>query len=448
MSRWRETLRTTPMRLTLRLVALFLAISLTAFAATWWLTNKALLDATETALEQQIRDLTASDRAADIGAAVRAAAARADGEHLVIRYDGPQGVVGNYPGAVPDAKLAEARLNDDRHDVEGRYILLSKKVAGGRLTVGQDAEAFDELREIFLRVLMFTLLPTLVLALGGGVVMALRSARRLRAIEGVLSRLTAGDLTARLPALPGAADDLSRVGAGIDRLAAAQEASVSALRQVSADIAHDLKTPIQRLAVLLDQAREQAPDLDILDRATTEVNGIVETFHALLRIAQIEVGSPRARFAPVDLGALAETMAELYEPAAEETGHRLALRLHAPTTISGDRTLLGQVIANLIENALRHSPPGPVTLDVAGPVLSVADHGPGIPEAEREAVLRRLYRLDRARSTPGNGLGLALVDAIVKLHGGRLELRDNAPGLRVVAEFPQASGELSSRTTS
>ena len=167
--------------------------------------------------------------------------------------------------------------------------------------------------------------------------------------------------------------------------------------------------------------------------------GIVSTFEALLRIAQIEGGGPRARFAPVDLGALATTMAELYDPAAEESGHHLRVTLTAPATVQGDRTLLGQLIANLIENALRHSPAGgTVSLAVEGARLTLADTGPGIPPEEREAVLRRLYRLDRSRSTPGSGLGLSLVEAVVKLHGGTLALQDNAPGLRVVIDLPQS----------
>ncbi len=440
MNRWREVLCTTPMRLTLRLVVLFVAISLVAFGATWWLANNALIDATETTLQQQIDALSASDRPEEIARAVRNAAKQADAEHLILRYDGPQGAVGNYLGPLPAEDLAKVSLHDHDHDIKGDYFLMREKVAGGTLTAGQDADAFDDLGEVFLQVLTLTLLPTALLVLGGGLIFAFRSARRIAAIEDTLERLSAGELSARLPELPGTPDDLTRVGAGIDRLAAAQEASVSALRQVSADIAHDLKTPIQRLMVLLDQARDQAPEVEVLDRAAAEAHGIVATFQALLQIAQIEGGSPRARFMPVDLGPLAQTMTELYEPAATETGHSLTLSLRQPATINGERTLLGQVIANLIENALRHSPPGPVALTIDGATITVADHGPGIPASEHQAVLRRLYRLESSRSTPGSGLGLALVDVIVKLHGGTLSLQDNAPGLRAVVTFPGMTG--------
>jgi len=438
MNRWRAIWRTTPMRLTLRLVALFVLVSHATFAAAWWQSNKTLLDATETVLEQEIAELSASQQPDGIARAVRAVAATADPDHLILRYDGPNGPVGNYQGPLPPGDLRQAVLEDGGNDIDGAYILRSAEVAGGLLTVGQDADALEELREVFARVLLFAMLPTALIVLTGGMLIARRAASRSAAIEATLARLTAGDWAARLPPFDGPPDDLSRVGAGIDRLAAAQEASVAALRQVSADIAHDLKTPIQRLSVLLDQARTLSPDLAPLDRAGAEIEGIVATFEALLRIAQIEGGGSRARFAPVALGPLAQTMADLYDPAAEESGHRLTLVLRDPATISGDRTLLGQVIANLLENALRHTPPGPVTVTVEGATLTIADRGPGIPDNERQSVRRRLYRLDRSRSTPGHGLGLSLVDAIVKLHGGTLELSDHDPGLRATVRFDGA----------
>lgn len=440
MNDWRAVWRTTPMRLTLRLVSLFVAVSLATFAAAWWLSNKALLEATETVLKQEIAELLVPREPDGIAGAVRALAATADPDHLIVQYDTPAGPIGNYLGPLPPGKLRQADLTDRTHDVDATFILHSEAVAGGRLTVGADAQAFDELREIFARVLGFAMLPTALVVLAGGMLIARRAARRLAEIEATLTRLAAGDWAARLPPLTGPPDDLSRVGEGIDRLAAAQQASVAALHQVSADIAHDLKTPIQRLSVLLDQARSQAPDLQPLDRADAEIQGIVATFEALLRIAQIEGGGSRTRFAPVALGPLARTLAELYEPAAEESGHALSLTLTDPATITGDRTLLGQVIANLLENALRHSPSGPVALTVEGATLTIADRGPGIPEDERQNARRRLYRLDRSRSTPGNGLGLSLVDAIVTLHGGTLDLSDNLPGLQVTVRFESITG--------
>lgn len=438
----RDILRSTPMRLTLRLVALFVLVSLVTFAATWWLANKTMLDAAETALDVELDELSASDDPRGIAEAVAARAARTDPEDMILQYDSERGQIGNYSGALPGHGLREFDPRDRADDLSDRYIVKSREVPGGVLTVGQSADAFEELREVFGQVLSFTLLPTILLVLAAGMISARRSARRLHAIEATLDRLRGGDLSARLPDMPGPPDDLSRVGNGIDRLAQAQQASTEALRQVSADIAHDLKTPIQRLSVQLTQARDELPEgamTSALDRAEAEMEGIVSTFQSLLSIAQIEGGSPRARFAPVDLDALVATMAEVYEPAAEESGHRLRVAISGPGKVMGDRALLGQVIANLLENALRHTPPGSeVTLTVDGSRLTVTDSGRGIPEDEREKVLRRLYRLDRSRNTPGSGLGLSLVDAVVKLHGGTLTLKDNAPGLRVVVTLPAA----------
>ncbi|CAM3107495.1 Signal transduction histidine kinase [Paracoccus aminovorans] len=439
---WQDTLRSTPMRLTLRLVALFLMTSLLTFAATWWLANKTLLDAADNTLDVELDELSASGNAAGITAAVEALSARTDPEDMILHFEGATGATGNYREVLPGSGLREFDPRDGGDRLSDRYIVKSRNVPGGVLTVGQSADAFDELREVFGQVLSFTLLPTVLLVLAAGMISARRSARRLAAIEGTLDRLRGGNLSARLPDMPGPADDLSRVGTGIDRLAEAQQASTEALRQVSADIAHDLKTPIQRLSVQLAEVRDELPDGAStigLDRAEAEVAGIVSTFQSLLSIAQIEGGSPRARFATVDLSALAATMAEVYEPAAEESGHNLRIDIGSKANVMGDRALLGQIIANLIENALRHTPPGSdVALSVDGSRLTVGDNGPGIPAEEREMVLRRLYRLDRSRSTPGSGLGLSLVDAVVKLHGGTLELQDNAPGLRIVVRLPAA----------
>ena len=439
---WADILRSTPMRMTLRLVALFTLISLLTFAATWWLANRALLDATEAGLDASLDELSALGDQKDIAEAVGRLAARADPENTIVIFDRAAGLVGNYPDRVPGSGLREFDPADRGDGFSSRYIVKSREVPGGILTLGQSADAFDEIREVFGQVLSFTLAPTLLLVLAAGIFSARRSARRLAAIEHTLDRLRGGELSARLPDMPGPADDLSRVGRGIDRLAEAQQASTEALRQVSADIAHDLKTPIQRLSVQLARIRDDLPDgvaPEALDRAEAEIDGIVAIFQSLLRIAQIEGGSPRTRFVPVELAGLAATMAEVYEPAAEESGHAMTVETGGEARIMGDRALLGQVIANLIENALRHTPPGSaVTLRVDGPRLIVADSGPGIPAGERRKVLRRLYRLDRSRTTPGSGLGLSLVEAIVKLHGGTIDLQDNAPGLRVLVNLPPA----------
>ena len=440
--RLRPLLRSNPMRLTLRLVAVFVTISLCSFAVTWWLANEAVIDSILSSLDRQMQELSAPGSAAAIREAVTAAAGQLDPRSTIVQLRTADGRAGNFAGDLPAPAPRAAWVRDHALGIDGVYLLRQMRVPGGMLTLGAVEDAVEELREIYLRVLIFAILPTALLALVAGVPLALRSTRRLAAIDAALARLTAGDLAARVQDDAEAQDDLSVVAHAVNRLAAAQQASVEALRQVSADIAHELKTPIQRLAVLLDRARAEmgrGPAAEDLDRAADEVAGIVTTFQALLRIAQVEGGSPRARFEAVALGPLASSIAELYAPAAEEGGRALSWSVTGPATVEGDRSLLGQIVANLLENALRHTPPGTrVTLRVEGPVLSVADNGPGIPAQERGAVLRRLYRLDRSRTTPGNGLGLTLVDAVCRLHDARLTLLDNHPGLCVRIDFSDA----------
>ena len=302
------------------------------------------------------------------------------------------------------------------------------------------------MQETFLGLLSLAILPTLMISLGVGVWMALVSARRVRHIESTLAQLTRGDLSARVPSAD-QNDDLSRIGAGINRMGASQEASMSALRQVSTDIAHDLKTPIQRIFVLLKNLRDRltkdTPEADLADRALTETERAATVFQSLLMIAQIEGGSAKSRFEAVDLAEIVSTFVEIYAPAAEDNGHSLTMELlpEKPVVVHGDKTLLGQLIANLIENALRHTPAGSgislgLVLTPQEIVLTVADDGPGIPEGERSNVLRRLYRLERSRTTTGNGLGLSLALAIAELHGARLRLLDNSPGLLIEVAFP------------
>jgi signal transduction histidine kinase len=213
------------------------------------------------------------------------------------------------------------------------------------------------------------------------------------------------------------------------------------LRQVTSDIAHDLRTPLGRLRQRLEDAREHATTTadyaSATEAAIAEADTLLETFSALLRIAQIEAGAQKSAFAELDLSALVRSIGEAYLPVAEDAQHRLELAIDGGIGFTGDRQLLAQMISNLVENALNHTPGGStVRLALAksatGLTLEVADNGPGIPADERDKVFDRFYRLDRSRSTGGSGLGLALVRAIATLHGLAIRLEDAKPGLKVV----------------
>ena len=447
----RPILQSTPFRLTIALVALFALVFLATFAATYATTRNAMLTSLNDSLVQEMTGFRAAPSAQALAALVQSQSAVTDPEHKILSYRTPGGFVAGNAALLPEregfrAVVLDRATGDRTGKIDGQYYTLTERLNGGLMTIALSAAPIDNLGETFVRILLFSLLPTTAIALGVGLMLARRSARRLGALETTLDRLTAGDLKARVPTLPGSADDLTRIGARIDRMAVAQEAQTSALKQVSADIAHDLKSPIQRVSVLLKRLKERShlpPEaIEVADEAAEETDRIVAIFNALLQIAQIEGGSPRSRFTEVDIAALTETFTEVYAPSAEESGHCLACERPAePVIVWGDKTLLGQVIANLTENALRHTPPGTsVTLAVSdqagGPVLSVADTGPGIPEEERERVLRRLYRLETSRTTSGSGLGLSLVSVIADLHDAQLTLLDNNPGLLAVLRFP------------
>jgi signal transduction histidine kinase len=223
---------------------------------------------------------------------------------------------------------------------------------------------------------------------------------------------------------------------------------IQSVNETSSDIAHDLKHPLGRLRQRLEVARGNAQSVaafrEVISGALGEIDTIVATFEALLRITQIEAGAGRQRFAPVDLAALIGNVAEVYGPVIEDEGLSLDWTIKpAPgVMVQGDRELLTQLFANIIENSIRHCPKGTrvtIRLLTAGDlaIARLCDTGPGIPEGERDKVFQRLYRLEKSRSRPGSGLGLSLVAAIAELHDAKIELSDNRPGLCVAIAFPR-----------
>ncbi len=276
-----------------------------------------------------------------------------------------------------------------------------------------------------------------------GFLAARRLERRLRAISDAAAAVIAGDLGRRLPS-GGSDDEFDRLTATVNTMLARFEQLVEGLQATTTNIAHDLRGPLFRLRQQLEAAagrpRSPEPDAATLDAALAELDGVLATFTALLRIARAEAGLRGAGFTDTDLSALVAAVAETFAAVAEDAGQSLHAEVAAHQSVSGDPALLRQALANLIENALTHAGPKAairVRLHAAGsgPVLSVADDGPGIPPSERGRVLERFTRLDASRNTPGTGLGLALVAAVARLHDAALELGDAAPGLLVTLRF-------------
>lgn len=441
---WR-LFNSTPMRLSFALVALFAVVSLISLGAAYVLARDAAEATLRETLEQEMQAFRATPNRAALIALVRSQSQAVAPERKIVSYRLPGGLVVGNAALIADDEGYRAVSIRDRGALTGSYYALAESVHGGLLTVAINADRIDGVREAFVTVFFVSLVPTALILLGGGVWLARRSERRLARIEAVLDALAAGDYSQRVDPPPGRNDDLTRIARRIDRMAEAQARQIGALRQVSADIAHDLKTPIQRVRVLLERLAERPGADELATEALRETEQMGRIFEALLQLARLESGEPGQGKAmeSLRLDALVETLVEVFEPVAEEGERRLAPGSLEPVEITGDRTLLAQAITNLIENALRHTPPGArveVACGGAGAEawVEVSDDGPGIPAEERQNVTRRLYRLERSRTTPGSGLGLALVSAIAELHGGRLELADNAPGLRARLVLPRA----------
>jgi signal transduction histidine kinase len=327
--------------------------------------------------------------------------------------------------------------------------LVTRLPGGGSLVVARDLSPIAQLEERLWAAAGWVGGAALLLGLLGGLLVGRGVARRAAAMGAALEGVQAGDLGRRLPVAGSDEFDrlARRINATLDRL----EAVMAALRQVTDDIAHDLRTPLSRLRQRLEGAAGAGSPAEWRQAAETaiaECDAILEIFAALLRIAQVESGAAlRQGFGPFDLSAAAEAVAEAYAPAAEERGQAFAAAIAPGIGGFGDRMLVSQMLANLVENAVRHGRAGGrvrLALEAApdgAAVLTVEDDGPGIPAAERERVFRRFVRLDAARATPGSGLGLALVRAVAGLHGAEVTLGDAGPGLRVRVRFPPRPGQ-------
>lgn len=446
MGRLRQLWRSMPIRLAILLVLLFAAVSLLSLAASYAVTQSSFEESIRADLRQDLAGFRAAPNARAVALLVEAESREADPNRLIISYVAPSGrIYGNGAIARDDAGFHIFSLDPERTQFRGEYISLTDKLHGGLITIARSRAEIEALRGIFVNILLISLLPTVLIALSGGLILARRSKRHVEVVSRALDRMTSGDLGARVTIGPRWSDDLVQIGGKLNQMAGAQEAQMKALRGVSSDIAHDLKTPLQRVAVYLEELRDAVEKggetAALVDRTKDEVEGMGRVFQALLQLAQVEAGSPRSRFGPVDLAEVARTVVEVFEPAAAEGDHALTLTADLEKAmVQGDRALLGQLLSNLIENALRHTPKGSgidVTLTAENGQLKliVADNGPGIPADERGMVVQRLYRLDRSRHTPGHGLGLSLVEAVAGLHGATVAMEDNAPGLRVVVTF-------------
>jgi signal transduction histidine kinase len=352
-------------------------------------------------------------------------------------------LVGNLSAMQPNLgwqKLPPGFAKDKTHEVWGQ----GKVFEGGfYIFVGQDAAHVVDARKNLVTSYLWSGLLAAVFALAAGLLLSRSFLKRIDAINDTSKSIIQGNLKERIP-LRGTSDEIDQLSGNLNRLFDSNQSLLESLKQVSSDIAHDLRTPLSRLRNKLEEARTSAKTVKALkggiDSAIEDSDQLLATFAALLRIAQIESGTRKTAFTILNLSEVAEKICGIYQAVAEDEGKVLECKITPNISCLGDKELLFQLGVNLLENAIRHTSSGTkITFSILAPAtLQVADNGPGIPVDQRSKVLERFHRLDQSRSTPGSGLGLAMVAAIAHLHHTNIDLEDNQPGLKASVKFQPA----------
>jgi signal transduction histidine kinase len=388
-----------------------------------------------------------------------------------------EGLAGNVgtlePGVLERTDLtatAYRRLDEAEDAAHHAYVRVVRLAGGFRLLVGRDLEERERLHDIIFAATRWSIAVVVVLGLLGGFFVTRRVLKRVDAMSGTTRTIMEGDLGGRLP-IAGTGDELDRLAGSLNAMLERIEALMHGLKEVSDNIAHDLKTPLTRLRNRTEEALRTAKNESdyraALENVLEESDGLIRTFNALLMIARAESGEPGEGMSEFDAADIVHDVAELYEPLADERGITLKVDALGPAPVKGNRELISQALANLMDNAIKYAAPryaAPALAPVSGEAgaepantaehqativisvrteaqhvrLTVADSGPGIPAADRGRVLERFVRLEQSRSQPGAGLGLSLAAAVARLHRGELTLADNAPGLRAILTLPRA----------
>ncbi len=468
MTAFTKLFRTTTFRLSLSYLALFSAAAAVAIFFIYWNTTVLLSRQLNQTIEAELTGLAEQYRAGGLDQLVRIVAERSETPgnslYLVADKDGKQ-LAGNLSAVSPQlwdsvgpVEFVYSRPASGGVERRLAFANVFRLPGGYRLIVGRDIEDRRELSRLILNTMLWGLGAMALVGIGGGYWVSRKLLTRIDGLAATTRTIMAGDLAGRLP-VSGSGDELDRLSQSVNLMLARIEQLMAGLREVSDNIAHDLKTPLNRLRNRVEEALREPQDetayRDVLERTIEEADGLIKTFNALLSIARLEAGAGGENRDTLDMAALVQDVAELYEPVAEERGIALKAQAADPIIIHGDRQLLGQALANLIDNALKYGAPSAgagngyapevdVQADARGGVarIVVSDRGPGVPDTERVRVLSRFVRLEESRSEPGSGLGLSLVAAVARLHGGKLRLEDNEPGLRVVLSLPMEGDAL------
>jgi signal transduction histidine kinase len=449
---------TTAFRVAAITVAVYLAFAGLVVGLLLWQTNRVLTNEVLATLRSEAALLKAEAQDGDAAALVRAVEARSrpGGPGLYYLAD-PSGkkVAGNLsrlpPEIVDSAAGGVFRYAPDAISTRERLaVAIPVDVSGGvQLIVGRDVEELrrfaGEMGTVYFLALGFLTLGGLVAGFAASRV----ALKRIETINVAARSIMAGDMSRRI-AVTGAEDEFDALATNLNAMLERIEALMSGLREVSDNIAHDLKTPLTRLRNSAEAAlRETGEDAyrEGLEHTIEKADELIKTFNSLLLVARLEAGALEGNAERFDIGRVVRDVAELYEPVAEERGMQLAVNVGAGPQFTGNRQLIVQAFVNLIENAIKYSgksgaaTDGAISIDLRnhaeGVEIAVADNGPGIAPEDRERVLKRFVRLEKSRTEPGTGLGLSLVQAVARLHGGSVRLEDNRPGLRVVLTLPK-----------
>lgn len=465
----RRAVSTTAFRLAAGILVVYLICAALIVGLLFWQTNRILTDQVLTSLQTEAEVLSAEARGGNLAALVRAINARssAGGPGLYFLSD-PSGLklAGNLnrlpPEIVSNNGGGVFRYTSDVSGREGTRLGVAVPINLGLpaiLIIGRDIEDqrrfADKMRLTFF--LGFAFLALAGLLAGFGV--SRLALRRIESINVTTRSIMEGDLSRRIP-ISGTGDELDGLATNLNAMLDRIEALMSGLREVSDNIAHDLKTPLNRLRNSAEAALRDPRGSDAyregLSQTIEKADELIKTFNGLLLIARLEAGALEESAERFELGELVRDVAELYEPVAEERGLQIVIDAGAGPKLKSNRQLVGQAVANLIDNAIKYSaraaqdPNRTTDATIAvgvqtkpdGIEVSVADRGPGISPVDRERVLKRFVRLEKSRTEPGTGLGLSLVQAVARLHGGSVRLEDNEPGLRVVLVLPKRLAEL------
>jgi signal transduction histidine kinase len=462
-SRRTDLLRSASLRLALVYAVLFMLSAVVFMSFIWWATIGLLEREVDVSINADIRAL--SERWVDGGPSALAdaialrMAANVDDDALYLVVD-PAGtaIAGNLPSWPTGIARSDVvyQLRIQRDGMRGLADVKAVALPGGyRMLVGRDVRARAILKRLLTDTLLWAVVMVGVLGISGAFVVRSLFRRMVRNVARTTRAIASGDLAQRVP-LSGSGDEFDRVAETINDMLDRIARLMNGVRQVSNSIAHDLRTPITRARARLEDAALHASGTAemraAIERAVTDLDGVTAVFEALLRIAEIEAGSRRSAFAPLELSGLLDDIAELYQAVAEENGLVFVRLPSPPIHLSGDRPLIQQAVANLLDNAIKFSPPGgSVTLcatsDGRQVSITVRDDGIGMTPAEAARAPERFYRAESARSTPGSGLGLSLVQAVAQLHAGRFDLRtrqnqdgNGLPGLDAVLVLPVQEG--------